>query len=244
VDQIEGGYYIKARKIQESEIAYVSPHIREIWDWLLKEANHKDCKYAGIEIKRGQCIRSYKDIQEGLSWKIGYRKMKYSKNHCETAMRWLTKHTMVHTMKLTHGMLVTILNYNKYQDPKNYVKYNETYKEHTRNIQAVDTKQECNNVNNEKQVKSDGHFLQFWKAYPKKVGKKAAEKSYKNISQSKEQLNIILNAIEKQKRSIQWEKEDGKYIPNPTTWLNQGRWDDELKPKPEPTQAILEGRPF
>jgi len=84
--------------------------------------------------------------------------MKYSKNHCETAMRWLVKHTMVHTVKLTHGILITILNYDKYQEPKNYKIYNETYKKHTRNIQAVDTKQECKN---DKKKESKDKYLDF-----------------------------------------------------------------------------------
>jgi hypothetical protein len=36
-------------------------------------------------------------------------------------------------------------------------------------------------------------------------------------------------AVEAQKKSKQWQKDDGQYIPNPSTWLNQGRWDDELE---------------
>ncbi|GAJ02787.1 unnamed protein product [marine sediment metagenome] len=83
--EIKGGYYIKARKIQESEIAHSPPHFREIWDWLLKEANHKDKKSSGIVIKRGQMLRTYDDIINGLSWKIGYRKQTYTKYQCENA---------------------------------------------------------------------------------------------------------------------------------------------------------------
>ena len=26
--------------------------------------------------------------------------------------------------------------------------------------------------------------------------------------------------------SDKWEKDKGQYIPNPSTWINQGRWDD------------------
>jgi len=116
---IEGGYYIKARKVQESEIAFAPPHVREIWDWILKECNHKEAK----GIKRGQCVRSYREIQEGLHWMIGYRKMKYKKHHCENAMKWLKKATMVTTMKTTRGIVITVCNYDYYQDPKNYESY-------------------------------------------------------------------------------------------------------------------------
>ena len=100
--------------------------------------------------------------------------------------------------------------------------------EKTTRRQREDINNNVNNVNKNKQLKNNVYFLAFWNAYPKKVGKQSAEKAYKKISQSEEQLNIILKAIEKQKRSIQWNKEDGQFIPNPTTWLNQGRWEDEI----------------
>ncbi len=116
----ERGYYIKARCIQESEIAHAPPHVREIWDWLLKEANHKDKRIDGTMIKRGQCVRTIKDMQEGLCWYVGYRKQKYSKSQCEFALKWLRKRGMIKTTKTTRGMVVTICKYNIYQDPKNY----------------------------------------------------------------------------------------------------------------------------
>jgi len=50
--KIKGGYYMKARCIQNSEIAIMPPYIREIWDWLLKEANHTDRKINGSVIER------------------------------------------------------------------------------------------------------------------------------------------------------------------------------------------------
>lgn len=71
-------------------------------------------------------------------------------------------------------------------------------------------------------------FLKFWKAYPKKIGKGAAEKSWIKYEPSEELLVTILRAIEKQQCSIQWQKEGGQFIPNPATWLNQRRWEDEL----------------
>lgn len=38
----------------------------------------------------------------------------------------------------------------------------------------------------------------------------------------------MLNAIETAKQSMQWNKDNGQYIPNPATWLNQKRWEDEI----------------
>ena len=38
-----------------------------------------------------------------------------------------------------------------------------------------------------------------------------------------------MTAIGRARVTEQWQKEGGRFIPNPTTWLNQGRWDDEYE---------------
>lgn len=77
-----------------------------------------------------------------------------------------------------------------------------------------------------KQVVYPAGFIDFWEAYPKKVGKQAAVKSFARAVKTVD-LQTILNAVEQQKHSAQWTRDNGQYIPNPATWLNQGRWDDE-----------------
>lgn len=136
---IKGGYYIKARKIQESKIAHCPPHVREIWDWLLKECNHKPKISSGRMIERGQCVRTYKDVQNGLHWMVGWRKQTYSKWDCEKAMKVLREATMITTEKTTRGMVITVLNYDYYQNPSNYESHEETDKKATRKPQSTDT---------------------------------------------------------------------------------------------------------
>ncbi len=174
---IQGGYYIKSRKIQESEIAFAPPHVREIWDWLLREANHKDVKVGGKVVKRGQTIRSYRDIQDGLHWMVGFRKETYNKWQCEIAMKWLTKREMVATTKTTRGLLITICNYDKYQDPQNYENHSESHMKATRKPQGTDTinkneKNEKNENSNKPEKISGGKYdfidkiiLEFKEAY-------------------------------------------------------------------------------
>jgi hypothetical protein len=70
-------------------------------------------------------------------------------------------------------------------------------------------------------------FAEFWKAYPKKVGKEAARKAFMKVKPSADLLQRMLEAIKEQKASDQWKRDNGQYIPNPATWLNQGRWEDE-----------------
>lgn len=77
--------------------------------------------------------------------------------------------------------------------------------------------------------KNSNGFDVFWENYPSKIGKGAALKKWQQLKISSELLAKILDAVEKQKKSSKWTKNNGEYIPNPTTWLNQGRWDDEVE---------------
>ena len=72
-----------------------------------------------------------------------------------------------------------------------------------------------------------GDFEAFWQAYPKKVGKIAAKKAFERVNVP---LETLLTAIGRQKCGAQWSKDGGQYIPNPATWLNQGRWEDVVEP--------------
>lgn len=72
---------------------------------------------------------------------------------------------------------------------------------------------------------SDDGFDSFWKIYPRKVGKGAAEKAWEK---QKPNLDVVVASVEAQMTSEQWQKDNGQFIPNPATWLNQKRWDDEL----------------
>jgi hypothetical protein len=72
---------------------------------------------------------------------------------------------------------------------------------------------------------TNNNFELFWNAYPRKVGKKKAQEAFKKV---KIDIQLIISSIEKQKKSDQWLKDGGQYIPYPSTWLNQERWNDEL----------------
>lgn len=86
----------------------------------------------------------------------------------------------------------------------------------------------------------DEGFSEFWKAYPKKSGKGAAETAWRKIKPNRELRKVMILAVEKAKRSAQWTKDNGQYIPNPATWLNQKRWEDELEPAGKETSYNIE----
>lgn len=75
----------------------------------------------------------------------------------------------------------------------------------------------------------DDGFAAFWDAYPKKVGKKEAKNAWNKLNPDDALKKAILDAVKRQKRSEQWKRENGQFIPYPATWLKQQRWEDELK---------------
>ena len=77
----------------------------------------------------------------------------------------------------------------------------------------------------------DDGFEQFWNAYPKKVGKTAAKKSW---DKAKPDIDLVLIALLWQVNQVQWKKENGQFIPNPSTYINQGRWLDEMEEEEAP----------
>lgn len=71
-------------------------------------------------------------------------------------------------------------------------------------------------------------FNEFWAEYPNKKAKKDAQKAWKKIKPTEVLFGKIMTAVRASKESVEWTKENGRYIPHPATWLNGGRWDDEL----------------
>ena len=78
---------------------------------------------------------------------------------------------------------------------------------------------------------TDEEFSTFWTLYPKKVGKGDARKAYKNARKRADAATIYAGLEAQAFLMAQKEKQ---YIPNPSTWLNQDRWEDvEEVTKPE-----------
>lgn len=82
-------------------------------------------------------------------------------------------------------------------------------------------------------------FAEFWSAYPKKVSKQYALKAWKRISPDAALHEKIMAAVNAQKRGEQWRRDNGRYIPNPATWLNGGNWDNEEVS----ADAVVRGHP-
>jgi hypothetical protein len=200
---------------------------------LLLTAQYEDGEYRDVLLKRGQCYTGLLLLSQQTG--LGVQEIRTAIKH----LKLTGEITIISTSKYS---VITIVKYNDYQQFNSETnKHNskQSNKQLTSNQQA--TNNQLTTSKEDKEDKEDNitplppkgneRFLEFWKAYPKKIGKGAAEKSFEKYKPSQELLNLMLNAISKQIQfDPQWQKDNGQYIPNPATWLNQKRWEDEIKP--------------
>lgn len=85
-------------------------------------------------------------------------------------------------------------------------------------------------------------FLEFWAVYPKKVGKGDAYRKWQTLVKSEKKKELIIGSVQQHKFSDRWKEDEGKYIPNPATFLHQKRFDDEVI-TPEQKQEAAKSRP-
>lgn len=72
----------------------------------------------------------------------------------------------------------------------------------------------------------DPLFDSFYSAYPKHVARSDALKAWMKLSPKNGTVEQIMQSLELHKNTT-WKSLDPKYIPNPATWLNGRRWEDE-----------------
>jgi len=90
---------------------------------------------------------------------------------------------------------------------------------------------------------SNDDFEQFWTAYPKKQAKQDAAKAFRAAKLKPEQLQTVLQDIKRRGSSPDWQKDGGKFIPLPATYLRGKRWEDA--PLAQPMTGAVEYRnPF
>ena len=74
----------------------------------------------------------------------------------------------------------------------------------------------------------DQLFEAFWKEYPRKIAKQKARESFYRINPDQQLTQKMIDAVIAQRQTEQWKKDKGQFVPHPTTWLNQHRWEDQL----------------
>lgn len=107
--EVDGGAILLARQSIESDIFYWKPaEWFKIWIYILLNVNHKDTKL----FKRGIgyfCWTKEKPYLKGIT-----------KHQWHECIRWLKNETQITTQKTTRGVIITVVNYKRYQTLKNY----------------------------------------------------------------------------------------------------------------------------
>lgn len=202
------------------------------WDWfddkntvyvyirLLLSAAWEEKDYKGVHLIRGQLVVSQRDFAD---------KCGVSRQELRTILNRLIatrKITQTATQKFS---LITVLDYDcatqkstrKTTAQQPTINPPSLYNTDIQNNRITDSG-EISQANNEE------NFNSFWAQYPKKTAKQAAFKAWKKINPNEELLNKMLSSLERQKKSAQWTKDGGQFIPYPATWLNNRRWEDEI----------------
>ena len=163
-----------------------------------------------VEVRRGEIVFSQRNFA---------KRNGMSRQRLRTFLKKLVKTNMIRLKsnpEITHAIIVE---YNAYNELK-------TYQQKPTSIPIIRKKESKN-----KEINKD--FELFWNAYPKKIGKKKVEDKFNSIDFP---IDKILKNIELQKQSDQWQTQ--QYIPNPETYLNQERWEDEVILDVKPDEPI------
>lgn len=91
----------------------------------------------------------------------------------------------------------------------------------TEREKEIETEKE---IEKEYESKEEAGFESFWHLYPRKEGKLKAREAYIRAGVEEK---VLLDALRKQLSCEQWQRDGGRFIPLPATWLNQRRWEDE-----------------
>lgn len=96
----------------------------------------------------------------------------------------------------------------------------------TENPPQLNTNQSNTNQSSKKEI-NIYPFDEFWAAYPKKKAKEDARKAWAKIKPDETLGKAIIHAVDEAKKTDDWKKAKGQYIPYPATYLNGKRWEDE-----------------
>lgn len=205
---------------------------------LLFLACYEPCYYKGVQLEPGQAVSSIRQIatDTGLTVK-----------QVRTAINHLKETQEVTQSPCGKFSVFTVNNYNDYQCTGTDEGKQRAQRGHSEGTDP--------NIKKNKEVKNTPHtpqgadadspaFTKFWASYPKKVGKADARKKFAALVQDDATLSAILSSLAYLKTTPQWTKDNGQYIPNPATWLNQKRWQDEASQPQKPTAPEKPRRPI
>ena len=231
--ELDDGWISIYRKLLDSKIFEDKPDkYLKIWIYILLSVNHKTIKNKN-GYKRGEKFFKSEWIQD---------KCKATPDQVKKCLKWLRDNSQIGTERSTRGMIIKVLKFDEYQEVKKNTAPTTALEKHQRSTREAPRYNK--NDKNEKNDKKDTNkeFDIFYKAYPKKIAKQNALKSFNRLKVNSTLLEKILADIERRKKSEAWKNK--QYIQYPATYLNQQRWEDEyIEPEPE-KKPYFRGEPM
>ncbi len=234
---MEDGWIKLWRKSFDSQV-FQDSDLWKLWTWCLMKATHREI-WIPVLTGRGSTQVNLKPGQFIFGRFEAAKELKMKPSSVRYRMQKLKSIGNLDIKVDTHFSIISVLNWDTYQHNEINIEQateQATDRQLTGNGQATDTNKNVKNDKNDKNIKNKPFpmFDIFWSAYPKKKSKGDAEKAWLKIRPNEDLLKKILLKIEIFKQAEQWQKDGGKYIPHPATWLNAKGWEDELS-EPQPT---------
>lgn len=209
--------------------------------FLMGKAAWKDgVKVGSVELKRGQVVRSLRKLQQDLTYQDGNAIKQYAIATIKRCIDDLQDQGRLNVEECSFGTLFTLVNYQQYQEfSESTTEGGRTPAEQLPNSsRTIRTK--LNQVNQYPPLPPTGGgdgFEKFWEVYPKKIDK-ARTKALWTRLKLEDIATAILDAVLRFASSPQWLRDDGRYIPKPSTFLTGRRWEDEITPIGNKSRAV------
>lgn len=218
---IDGGWIKLHRKLLEGRI-FQDPALLKVWVWCLLKANHCE-SWVPVRTGRGDTTILVKRGEFLFGRNSAGIELDMPATTVRDRMRVLCTHDAIALKPVTHFSIVTIINYDSYQDtieeaPPTIRQPSATQPPQTRTLRTK-------RINTYSAI-----FNAFYAAYPKKRDPDRAWRAWEKRNGDRPEIDVILEAIKNQK--LWRENAGGKFRPewkDPATWINAGSWKDEVE---------------
>ena len=218
---LDDGFILLSRSIVDSAV-FQNEKWLKVWIWCLMEANFKD---RSVPVRTGKSV-TVVDLKRGqfiFGRNRASKLLKIKPATLQNIMEKLKKLGNIITQSFTHYSIVTISNYNEYQNMMDYLKTGQPSTNHQPTINQPSQQKERKERKEEKtngKIAYSEAFERWWKIYPKRngrvVGKQKTYPLFNRILKSDYQ--------DLKKATINYSKQE--YIKDPERFLKDGLWRD------------------
>ena len=208
--------------------------ILEVWLWLCAKTCYKREKVVlGNDIfwiEAGQMITSQEKLRERFNW---------SKTKLRNKLKLMEKDEMIKVQASKKMTMITLLNYEPYQNRETKEKPQKNHKKTHSNKGNKEIKNSYNSLFNKPLtgqdrldwLNSNVKFSEWYDLYDKKVGKKKVSQAWKRIVKPKlckDEDNTFYNQLLLHTEKYVKETPDKQFRLDPERYIKYEKWEDEI----------------